>query len=92
MTGAAGVLAFDSFVLALQLVIVVGDVEGGEDGDAERIDGGGVLGNGAHLGIDKFGEALDVGGVRAAQVVALVVDFDPNTVLVFRHWLFAFFR
>src|SRR5260370_42547523 len=53
---------------------LVGDVEGGEDGDAEAAGGGALGGHGAHLGVDDGGEALDVGGVGAAEIVDLVVD------------------
>ncbi|WP_433967899.1 hypothetical protein [Tunturiibacter gelidiferens] len=35
-------------------------------------------GDGAHLGVDDGGEALDVGGVGAAEVIDLVVDFDGD--------------
>ena len=52
----------------------VGDVEGGEDGDSEAVDGVAEGGDGAHLGVDDGGEALDVGGVGAAEIVDLVVD------------------
>src|SRR5271168_346329 len=57
---------------------LVGDVEGGEDGDAEGVDGVAVGGDGAHLGVDDGGEALDVGGIGAAEVVDLVVDVYGN--------------
>ena len=53
---------------------LVGDVEGGEDGDAEGVDGVAEGGDGAHLGVDDGGEALDVGGIGAAEIVDLVVD------------------
>jgi len=52
----------------------VGDVEGGEDGDTEGVDGVALSGDGAHLGVDDGGEALDVGGVGAAEIVDLIVD------------------
>ena len=54
---------------------LVGDIEGGEDGDAERIDGVAVGGDSAHLGVYDLREALDVGVVCAAEMVDLVVDF-----------------
>ena len=57
---------------------LVGDVEGGEDGDAEGVDGVAVGGDGAHLGVDDGGEALDVGGVGAAEIVDLIVDVDGD--------------
>jgi hypothetical protein len=53
---------------------LVGDIEGGEDGDAERVDSVAESGDGAHLGVDDGGEALDVGGIGAAEIVDLVVD------------------
>jgi hypothetical protein len=37
-----------------------------------------VGGDGAHLGVDHGGEALDVGGVGAAEVVDLIVDVDGD--------------
>ena len=57
---------------------LVGDVEGGEDGYAEAVDGVAEGGDGAHLGVDDGGEALDVGGVGAAEMVDLVVDVDGD--------------
>jgi hypothetical protein len=57
---------------------LVGDVEGGEDGYAEAVDGVAVGGDGAHLGVYDGGEALDVGGVGAAEIVDLVVDIDRD--------------
>jgi hypothetical protein len=56
----------------------VGDVEGGEDGDAEGVYGVAVGGDSAHLGVDDGGETLDVGGIGAAEVVDLVVDLYGN--------------
>ena len=76
--------------LRFELVVFVGDVEGGQDGDVEGIDGAGVLGDGAHLGIDEFGQALDIGRIGAAQMIALVVDLDADTVVIFRHLILAF--
>ena len=35
-------------------------------------------GDGAHLGVDDGGEALDVGGVGAAEVIDLIVDVDGD--------------
>ena len=57
---------------------LVGDVESGEDGDAEAVDCVAVGGDGAHLGVDDGGQALDVGGIGAAEIVDLVVDVDGD--------------
>jgi hypothetical protein len=57
---------------------LVGDIEGGEDCDAEAVDGVAVGGDGAHLGVDDGGETLDVGEVGAAKIVDLVVDVDGD--------------
>jgi hypothetical protein len=57
---------------------LVGDVEGGEDGDAEAVDGVAMGGDGPHLGVDDGGETFDVGGVGAAEMVDLVVNVDGD--------------
>ena len=56
----------------------VGDVEGGEDGDAEAVDCVALGGDGAHFGVDNGGETFDVGGIGAAEMVDLVVDVDRD--------------
>src|SRR5580704_443473 len=56
----------------------IGNVERGQDGYAEGVDGVAVGGDGAHLGVDDLGEALDVGGVGAAEIVDLVIDVDSD--------------
>jgi hypothetical protein len=53
---------------------LVGDIQGGQDGYAEAVDGVAVSSNGAHLGVDDLGEAFDVLGIGAAKMVDLVVD------------------
>jgi hypothetical protein len=55
---------------------LVGDVEGGEDGDAQTVDGATVGGDGAHLGVDDGGEAFDVGSIGAAEVVDLIGGWE----------------
>jgi hypothetical protein len=77
--GAGGVLQVASEVGYLVVTLaggaeLVGDVEGGEDGDAEAVDRVAVGGDGAHLGVDDGGETFDVGGVGAAEIVDLIVD------------------
>ena len=80
--GVLGVLEVAGEVVVCQALgrgaELVGDVEGGEDGDAEGVDGIAVGGDGAHLGVDDGGEALDVVGVGAAEIVDLVVDVDGD--------------
>ena len=81
--GAGGVLrVLDGAVEVVEALAggaeLVGDVECGEDGDAEAVDGVAESGDCAHLGVDDGGKALDVGGVGAAEIVDLVVDVDSD--------------
>src|ERR1700744_4549542 len=53
---------------------LVGDIERGENGHAETVDGVALRGDGAHLRVDDGSEGLDVGRIGAAEVIDLVVD------------------
>jgi hypothetical protein len=78
--GLLGVLqaASESVVALADGAEFVGDVECCEDGYAEAIDGATVSGDGAHFGVDDGGEALDVGGIGATEMIDLVVDIYRN--------------
>src|SRR6185437_9415341 len=67
-----------AIVLLLQQVVFVGDVEGCENGYAQRIGGRGLLGYRSHFQIDIIGELLNVVGIGPAQIVGLVVDIDAD--------------
>src|SRR5262249_6850215 len=67
-------------VALLEHVVLVGDVQRSEHGHTQRIHGVGALGDCAHLGVDEIGELVNVVGVGAAKVVALVEDLNPNAV------------
>ncbi len=75
-------LAGECFVPLLKGEQLVGDVEGGEHGYAQRIDSGAVGGDGAHFRVDEVGELLDVNRILATQVVGLVVDFNGDVLVV----------
>src|SRR5579871_1136298 len=73
-----GEAASEGFVALAEGLKLVGDVESGKDGYAERIDSVAKGGDGAHFGVDDVRELLDVGGVGAAEIVDLVVNFDSD--------------
>ena len=59
-------------------MVLVGDVQRGQHCQAERIHRGGLLGNAAHLSVNKLGQFEDVFGVSSAQVVSLIVNLHPD--------------
>ena len=65
------ILAGAGIAIALEQMILVRDIERGQDGKTRRIHGMGLLGHGAHLGIDVLSQLNDVVGVGAAKIVGL---------------------
>src|SRR5579871_4758544 len=53
-------------VIAFQKMVFVGDVQRSEYRQAHRIDRVGLLGDGAHFGVDVFGQLHDVIGIGTA--------------------------
>src|SRR6185312_6199908 len=76
--GALLVGAGDGIVLLLEQVVLVGDVEGGENCDSQRIHRRGLLGYGTHLQIDIFSKVENVICVAAAEVITLVVNVNAD--------------
>src|ERR1051325_5521879 len=75
-------------VEALEAVQLVGDVERGEDGDLKRIDRQSSRGDFAHAAVNELRQPDDVLAVAVgADVVGLVVDFDPDGRRAFRRVL-----
>src|SRR5581483_7644467 len=80
MLRALHVVPASAFELAFQNVVLVGNVEGCEHGQTQRINRRSLLGDGAHLAIHVFGEPRNVVGIGAAQVICLVKNLHPHTV------------
>ena len=57
---------------------LIGDVERGQDSDTQGVDRGPTRGDRTHLAVDHGGEALEVLGIDAAEVIDLVVDLDDD--------------
>src|SRR5438552_14558501 len=58
-------------------MIFVRDIERSENGQANRIHRGSLLGDSAHLAIHIFSELQDVLGIGTAQVIGLIENVDP---------------
>ena len=78
MMGPLQVFHLAAILIAPQQVIFVSDIEGGQYSQARSIYGVGLLGYGAHLGIDILRQFADVFRVGAPQVVGLIKNFDAN--------------
>src|SRR6266496_119283 len=72
--------------LPAQAEALVGDVQGGQDRDADRVDGAAGAADLLHLAVDVAGEPLHVGGVRPrADGVGLAEDLDVDQAGLVRH-------
>ena len=54
----------------------IGKIESRQHGDAQRVHGTSLRGDGAHLAVNLLREVPNVLGVLADQVIGLVVDVD----------------
>jgi hypothetical protein len=52
----------------------IGDVQRGENGHAQRVNRVAVGGDGAHLGVDRGRQLLNVFRIVGAQMIGLIVD------------------
>src|SRR5882724_520596 len=75
------ILAGAGIAIALEQMILVRDIERGQDGKTRRIHGMGLLGYGAHLGIDVLSQLNDVVSVGAAKIVGLIENLHTDSVI-----------
>src|SRR5579859_445202 len=75
---ALAIFAGQRLVSFFQNVIFVGDIQGGENGQAQRIDGRGLLGHGAHFYVNIFGQLQNVVRIGSAKVINLIVNLNSD--------------
>ena len=81
MLGAAQVVARSHILVALDQVVFVGDVQRGQHGQARRIHGVGLFRHRPHLAVHVLSQFENVFRVRAAEIVGLVENLDPDSVI-----------
>jgi len=79
LLGPRVVVAGNAVVPVLKHVELIGDVERGQHGDAQRIHCGCLLRDQSHLGVYISGQLRDIFRVGAPEMIGLIVNFDTDT-------------